>query len=126
MGYSRAHVKEALNAARRDGKSIEALMVGDRETEITLERMGYLPVDQDAVDKRIQDWYVSQGLVMREATSPDTPGDTPEDAPGGGPDVDVVGITDIRGMSSGAAIEAVEAALAAASAALRLAKVMTS
>jgi hypothetical protein len=113
MGYSRAHVKEALLAARRDGKSTEALLVGDRETEITLERMGYLPVDQDAVDKRIQDWYVSQGLVMRA----DTPSDTPEPRPQS---------TQLPPGASTVALEAAEAALAAATAAMRLARSMAS
>ncbi len=118
MGYSRAHVKEALQAARRDGKPLEALMVGDRETEITLERMGYLPIDQDAVDKRIQDWYVSQGLVMRV----DTPADTPENTPEQSPTADTVSTP----PASSVAIEAAEAALAAATAALRLARSMAS
>ena len=117
MGYSRAHVKEALQAARRDGKPLEALMVGDRETEITLERMGYLPIDQDAVDKRIQDWYVSQGLVLRADTPVDTPKDTPEpksESP------------KLPAGASTVALEAAEAALAAATAAMRLARSMAS
>jgi hypothetical protein len=117
MGYSRAHVKEALNAARRDGKPIEALLVGDRETEITLERMGYLPVDQDAVDKRIRDWYVSQGLVVRA----DTPDDTPGDMPGARPES-----SQLPTGASTVALEAAEAAHAAAIAAMRLARSMAS
>ena len=92
-------------------------MVGDRETEITLERMGYLPIDQDAVDKRIQDWYVSQGLVLRADTPVDTPKDTPEPK------------SESPKLPTGAstvALEAAEAALAAATAAMRLARSMAS
>ena len=92
-------------------------MVGDRETEIVLERMGYLPIDQDAVDRRVQDWYVAQGLVVRESSPTDTPApvvdtqpDAPRDTPGDTPD------------RSRVALEAAEAALAAASAAIRLAR----
>lgn len=122
MRYSRTHVREALHAAQRDGKPTNGLKVGDREAEITLERMGYLPVNQDAVDKRIQDWYVSQGLVVRETVS-DTPNDTPDDTPVNTPEV----VTPVRsGSTNGAALEAAEAALAAATAALRLARSMAS
>lgn len=109
MNYSRTDVREALLTARRDGKPLEALRVGDRETEIQLEKMGYLPVDRDAVDKRIQNWYIAQGLVMREDAPVDTPGDTP-------------GVS--VGSTSTVALEAAEAALVAASAALRLARSM--
>ena len=115
MRYSRTQVREALLAARRDGKPLEALKVGDRETEIQLERLGYLPLDQDAVDKRIQDWYTANGLAMRA----DTPVDTTDDTPGDTPEV-------TSSSTSSAAIEAAEAALVAASAALRLAKAMAS
>ena len=106
MPYARTDVRQALSMAREAGKPVEGLNAGDRETTIQLERWGFLPVNRDALDKRVQDWYVSQGLATRagdtpEATS-DTRGDTPE--------------------RSAVALEAAEAALAAASAALRLAR----
>lgn len=123
MPYSRTHVKEALLAARRDGKPTEGLRPDDRETVIQLERWKYLPIDQDAVDRRIQDWYVSQGLVLRGDTPIDTPEDLPEhtseDTPNAIPAVVTTG-------KSSAALEAAEAALAAATAALRLARAMAS
>ena len=114
MGYSRTHVKEALLQARRDGKPTEGLRADDRETVIQLERWNYLPVDQDAMDKRIQDWYVSQGLAFREDTPIDTRGDTRGDMPEP---------IRVRGTNS-EALAAAEAALLAATAALRLAKSM--
>jgi hypothetical protein len=114
MPYARTDVRQALSMAREAGKPVEGLFAGDRETALQLERWGFLPVNRDAVDKRIQDWYVSQGLAVRggdtpEATS-DTRGDTPADTPGDTPE------------RSRVALEAAEAALAAASAALRLAR----
>lgn len=119
MPYSRTHVKEALLAARRDGKPTEGLRADDRETVIQLERWKYLPIDQEALDKRIQDWYVSQGLVMKVETPRDTPGDTPEDTR--------ERVSDLQPVArSSAALEAAEAALAAATAALRLARAMAS
>jgi len=108
MGYSRPHIRQALAQAREDGRSVEGF-AGDRDTVLQLERWGYLPVNQDEVDRRIADWYVAQGLAIREG---DTPDDTPErvsDTP-----------------ASVAALDAAEAALAAASAALRLARTMAS
>ena len=116
MGYSRTHVKQALLEARRDGKPTEGLRPDDRETVIALERWKYLPVDQDAADKRIQDWYVAQGLAKRADTPNDTPGDTPEDTPE----------PTRRPDANSEALEAAEAALLAATAALRLAKAMAS
>lgn len=113
MRYSRVHVKQALDAAREDGRPVDFLKVGDRETELTLERMGYLPVDQAAIDRKVQDWYVSQGLVLRADTPMDTPDDTPKEPP----------TVSVRsGGADGAALEAAEAALQAAQAALRLAR----
>ena len=114
MAYARTHVKQALTAAREAGKPVEGLMVGDRETAIMLEKWGFLPVDQAAIDKRIQDWYVAQGLAVREGDS-DTPRreDTPDDTPVDTPE---------RVVRSDAALDAAEAALQAAHAALRLAR----
>lgn len=114
MRYSRVHVKQALNAAREDGRPVDFLRVGDRETELTLERMGYLPVDQAAIDQKVQDWYVAQGLALRGDTPIDTPADTPEPVP--------EGVPERSGGADGAALDAAEAALQAASAAIRLAR----
>jgi hypothetical protein len=91
-------------------------MVGDRETAIMLEKWGYLPIDQAALDKRIQDWYVSQGLAMRgdnSDTAPPRREDTPQDTPVDTPE---------RVVRPDAALEAAEAALQAAHAALKLAR----
>ena len=118
MRYSRVHVKQALDAAREDGRPVDFMKVGDRETEISLERMGYLPVDQAAIDQKVQDWYVAQGLAVRIDTPVDTPADTPEPVP------EVVAVR--SGGADEAALDAAEAALAAASAALRLARSMAS
>jgi len=124
MPYARTDVRTALHAAREAGKPCEGLIAGDRETALQLERWGFLPVDQAATEKRIQDWYVSQGLAMRESDTPervlDTPRDTPEaprgdtrgDTPGGVPTLDV--------------LAAAESALETARVALSLARSMAS
>jgi hypothetical protein len=105
MGYSRPHIRQAAAAAREAGHVVDGF-AGDREMVLQLERWGFLPIDQDAVDQRIADWYVSQGLAVR-ADTPDTPEpDTPDATP----------------ERSRVALEAAEAALAAAAAALRLAR----
>jgi hypothetical protein len=116
MGYSRPHIRQALAQAREEGRPIEGF-AGDRDTVLQLERWGYLPINQDEVDRRIADWYVSQGLAIREGDAvSDTPDDTPKDTP-----------ERVKGMHSPhAAIEAAEAALVAATAALKLARSMAS
>jgi hypothetical protein len=115
MSYSRPHIRQALAQAREEGKAVEGF-AGDRDTVLQLERWGYLPINQDDVDRRIADWYVSQGLAIRSGESQeDTPGDTPGDTP--------ERVTRLH--SPHVAIEAAEAALAAATAALRLARTMT-
>jgi hypothetical protein len=102
--------------AREAGKPVDGLMAGDRETVIMLEKWGYLPVNQDAVDERIAAWYVKNGLAARVGDAPDTPVDTPERVPEEPPErVPRVGADD-------AALAAAEAALQAAHAALRLAR----
>lgn len=117
MAYPRPHIKQALAAAREAGKPVEGF-AGDREMIISLERWGFLPINQDDVDERIAAWYVKNGLARRAGdTRDDTPGDTPEV----GEDRSTLGLS-----QSSAAIEAAEAALVAASAALRLAKSMAS
>ena len=119
MGYSRTHVKEALLAARRDGKPTSGLRPDDRETVIQLERWNYLPIDQDAVDQRIADWYAANGLALKGDTPSDTREGTPEDTRGDAP-------KPVRPAANSEAIDAAEAALLAATAALRLAKAMAS
>ena len=125
MRYARPHVRQALSAAREAGKPVDGLHVGDRETELVLERMGFLPVDVDAVDAKIAGWYAANGLAMRvdepvpvpsvpSDTPIDTRGDTPGDTPG-----------DTRGSSSTiAALAAAEAAIEAARAAIAAARAM--
>lgn len=103
MSYPRVHVSQAFTAAREAGKDLTGLKVGDRETVIALERWGFLPLNQDATDARIADWYVKNGLATRRD---DTPGDTPERVSG----------------STAAALAAAEAALEAARAALAVAR----
>ena len=128
MPYARTDVRTALHAAREAGKPCDGLIAGDRETALQLERWGYLPVNQEATEKRIQDWYISQGLAIRESDTPervsdtprDTRGDTPEptprdtrgDTPGGVPTLDV--------------LAAAESALETARVALSLARSMAS
>lgn len=118
MPYARTDVRTALHAAREAGKPVDGLMVGDRETALALERWGYLPVNQEATDKRIQDWYVSQGLAMREGDTPERVRDTPHDTPG-----------DTRGDTRGSVatldvLAAAESALETARVALSLARSM--
>lgn len=113
MSYPRPHIKQALAAAREAGKPVEGF-AGDREMVIALERWGFLPINQDAVDDRIAAWYVKNGLARRAGdTRDDTPDDTPE-------------VLRVPASASSEALEAAEAALAAASAALRLVKSMAS
>lgn len=127
MAYPRAHVRQALSMAREAGKPVEGLMAGDRETAIMLEKWGFLPINQDAVDERIRAWYVKNGLAARVGDAPDTPANAPEDTP---ERVREDTPEDTRGGgaqgSNVAALEAAEAALAAATAALRLARSMAS
>ena len=115
MGYSRPHIRQALAAAREAGRPVDGLIAGDRATTLQLERWGFLPIDVDAMDKRVQDWYISQGLAVRDSDTPDTP-DTPQPRP--------VGVSE--DAPAEVALEAAEAALAAASAALRLARSIAS
>jgi hypothetical protein len=86
MPYARTDVRTALHAAREAGKPCEGLIAGDRETALMLERWGYLPVNQEATEKRIQDWYISQGLAIRESDTPERVSDTPRDTRGDTPE----------------------------------------
>jgi hypothetical protein len=119
MPYARTDVRTALHAAREAGKPCDGLIAGDRETALQLERWGFLPVNQEATDKRIQDWYIAQGLAVRngdtrEATL-DTPDATPEPTRGDTPG-------DTRGVPTLDVLAAAESALETARVALSLAR----
>jgi len=111
MGYTRTEVRQALTKAKEAGKDCTALHADARDTEITLEKWGFLPIDADRVDARMRDWYVAQGLAVRTDES---------DKPSRRPVRERVPVS----ASTGAALEAAEAALTAAQAALRLARLV--
>lgn len=111
MSYTRTEVRQALREAKSSGRDCTALHVDARDTEITLEKWGFLPIDKDRVDARVRDWYVSQGLVVRA----DETDKTVETA---------LLPRALHTSSTSAALEAAEAALTAAQAALRLAKMV--
>jgi hypothetical protein len=117
MPYPRTHVRQALSAAREAGRPVEGLKSDDRETTVLLEKWGYLPVDQDAADRRIADWYVSQGLAIREgdtlADTPEPTSDTRDDTRGDTPGVHTLDV-----------LAAAESALETARVALSLARSM--
>lgn len=119
MGYTRTEVRQALSKAKAAGKDCTALHSDARDTEITLEKWGFLPIDSDRVDARMRDWYVSQGLAVRVDDSGKQLRDsTPQSAP-------VVPVSPTVNVSAtDAAMTAAEAALTAAQAALSLARSM--
>ena len=110
MGYTRTEVRKALTNAKAAGKDCTALHSDARDTEITLEKWGFLPIDSDRVDARMRDWYVSQGLAVRTDDSDKPSRRVVREVP--------------VSASTGAALEAAEAALTAAQAALRLARLV--
>lgn len=115
MPYARTDVRTALHAAREAGKPVDGLIVGDRETALTLERWGFLPVDHAATDKRIADWYVANGLAVKGGDTPERVSDTPRDMPGDTRgDTPGVSTTSAALAAADAAIEAARAAIAAA------------
>lgn len=121
MPYARTDVRQALSVAREAGKPVDGLIAGDRETTIQLEKWGFLPVDREATDKRIADWYVANGLALKggdtaEAVS-DTPQATPEPTRGDTPG-------DTRGVPTLDVLAAAESALETARVALSLARSM--
>jgi hypothetical protein len=122
MPYARTDVRTALHAAREAGKPCDGLIAGDRETALQLERWGFLPVNQEATDRRIQDWYVSQGLAMRESDTPERVSDTlyatPEDTRGDTPE------RVVRGVPTLDVLAAAESALETARVALSVARTM--
>jgi hypothetical protein len=115
MPYARTDVRTALHAAREAGKPVEGLIAGDRETALQLERWGFLPVNQDATDRRVQDWYIAQGLAVRESDTPERTSDTPQATPGDTPG-------DTRGVPTLDVLAAAESALETARVALSLAR----
>jgi hypothetical protein len=98
MPYARTDVRQALSVAREAGKPVDGLIAGDRETTIQLEKWGFLPVDREATDKRIADWYVANGLALKGGDTPEAVSDTPQATPeptrgdtrGGVPTLDVL------------------------------------
>lgn len=104
MRYEKNHVAQALSAAREAGIDTAGMKNGDRDTELTLERMGFLPIDSAAVDAKVADWYVRNGLARREGPPSNFTGDP--------------------SAATGAAVAAAEAALEAAAAALRLVRAL--
>ena len=119
MGYTRTEVRQALSKAKAAGKDCTALHSDARDTEITLEKWGFLPIDSDRVDARMRDWYVSQGLAVRvDDSGKQSQDSTPQPAP-------VVPVSPTVNVSAtDAAMTAAEAALTAAQAALSLARSM--
>lgn len=114
MRYPRAQVRTALAAAKEAGKPTAGLSVDLRETELTLQQWGFLPLPGDAsVDKRIADWYVAQGLAVRA--------DDKEPRRKAAPSEPRI----MSAPADDAALRAAEAALAAAQAALAYARSMT-
>lgn len=119
MTYTRTEVRQALSKAKAAGKDCTALHSDARDTEITLEKWGFLPIDSDRVDARMRDWYVSQGLAVRvDDSGKQSQDSTPQPAP-------VVPVSPTVNVSAtDAAMTAAEAALTAAQAALSLARSM--
>lgn len=119
MGYTRTEVRQALSKAKAAGKDCTALHSDARDTEITLEKWGFLPIDSDRVDARMRDWYVSQGLAVRVDDSGKQSQESPPRP------VPVVPVSPTVNVSAtDAAMTAAEAALTAAQAALSLARSM--
>lgn len=119
MGYTRTEVRQALSKAKAEGRDCTALHVDARDTEITLEKWGFLPIDADRVDARMRDWYVSQGLAVRVDDSDKPQRKTTRQPEPAAPVSPFVNLSPTE-----AAMTAAEAALTAAQAALRLARLV--
>ena len=114
MRYPKAQVRTALATAKEAGKPTAGLSVDLRETELTLEKWGYLPLPGDtSVSERVADWYVAQGLAARA--------DDKEPRRKAAPSEPRI----MSAPADDAALRAAEAALAAAQAALAYARSMT-
>ena len=116
MSYTRAQVRTALAKARESGRSTSGMAPELRETELELERWRFLPLPDDPdVDKRVADWYISQGLALpANGEAPRRKSAKAEPA------------MIMSAPPNDAALVAAEAALAAAQAALAYARSMTS
>lgn len=112
MSYTRTEVRSALKQARDAGKDCAGLYPDALDTTITLERWGFLKTPNEKVDARIADWYVAQGLAVRESDSvmSDIKSEPRNDV--------AVGVSG----STEAALVAAEAALSAAQAAFAFAR----
>lgn len=119
MGYTRTEVRQALSKAKAEGRDCTALHVDARDTELTLEKWGFLPIDADRVDARMRDWYVSQGLAVRVDDSGKPSRQVKRSTAEVAPDLPFVNVS-----ATDAAMTAAEAALTAAQAALSLARSM--
>lgn len=119
MGYTRTEVRQALSKAKAEGRDCTALHVDARDTEITLEKWGFLPIDADRLDARMRDWYVSQGLAVRVDDSGKPQRKTQREPVPSAPVSPFVNVS-----ATEAAMNAAEAALTAAQAALRLARLV--
>lgn len=65
MTYTRGEVRTALAKAKDAGADCLHMRADDRETVITLEKWGFLPLDPVKVNAKVADWYVAQGLAVR-------------------------------------------------------------
>ena len=130
MPYTRAEVRTALSRARAAGKDCTALHSDARDTEIVLEKWGFLGTDAEKIDKRVADWYVKNGLAARPETSDAHPSDQAVTAPAKVSATRRQQMSDKsdkshKGVSTQAAMSAAEAALVAAQAALTLARALS-
>ena len=115
MRYPTAQVKTALSAARGAGKNTAGMSPDLRETELALEKWGYLPLPGDTtIEEKVAEWYVAQGLATRADDKPRR-----QKAVASEPAI-------MSAAPNDAALLAAEAALAAAQAALAYARAMTS
>ena len=120
MRYPTAQVRTALSAAKEAGKNTAGMSPDLRETELALEKWGYLPLPGDTtIEDKVAEWYVAQGL----ATPAD---DRPRRRKAAKSEPEVQGAVIMSAPPNDAALLAAEAALAAAQAALAYARAMTS
>ena len=68
MHYRHHDIRAALAAAKASGRDTKGMHADDRQTVLTLERWGHLPVNGDEVDERIAAWYIAQGLAVPDIT----------------------------------------------------------
>lgn len=115
MRYPTAQVRTALSAAKEAGKNTAGMSPDLRETELALEKWGYLPLPGDtSIEDKVAEWYIAQGLA------------TPADDRPRRKSAKVEPAVIMSAPPNDAALVAAEAALAAAQAALAYARSMTS